>query len=230
MLERLKNKLASREQSENISFWFLRHGLSEGNMKGDQCPIMHDTPLSPEGREEVRQTIAYFTDNNIKITDIYTSPKARSKETADIIAEEFGLPVKIKEGLSERDWGEWKDLCWPEASERLDPMSNDERYTFVPEGGESWKHMEERLFASLEEIAEENTAGENVLIVMHRGGLRAILPLLAKAGKEQHKDYSVPTGGLSKFSFDKDSFDFIGFVPKALAIFSTMSATAGAWF
>lgn len=213
MLKSLKEKVASRSENQNISFWFLRHGKSEGNELGDTCPIMHDTPLTEAGRKEAESVVAYFKNNQIQITDIYSSPKGRSHETAEIIGKELGIPVKVKEDLTERDWGDWKDLRWMEASDRLDAMPIDERYTFVPEGGESWKHMEDRLRVALEEIAEENASGDNVLIVMHRGGLRATLPLLAKAGIEGHKDFSVPTGALSKFSFEKEDFDFIGHVP-----------------
>jgi probable phosphoglycerate mutase len=214
ILKRLKEKLIGKGNSD-VAFWFVRHGESEGNALGDTCPVMHDTPLTDDGRREAEHIRTYLVQNKINITDVYTSPKGRSNETAQIIADGLGLPVKVKEGLTERDWGLWKDLRWVEASDRLEKLSLEERYTFVPDGGESWEHMETRLFSALEEIADENTGGENILIVMHRGGLRAALPIIARAGKEKHKDFSVPTGSLSKFSFDKESFDFLGLVPKS---------------
>lgn len=213
MLAHLKSKINNRKNGRSIAFWFLRHGMSEGNVLGDTCPIMHDTPLNGEGRREVARVIEYLQKNNVRITDVYSSPQARSQETAEIVAKVFGLPVETKKGLAERHWGAWKDLRWMDASLRLEEMSLEERYTFVPPGGESWKHMEERILASLEEVAEENSTGENVLIVMHRGGLRAILPLFAKVGREGHKEFSVATGALSKFSFDKEAFDFVGLTP-----------------
>ena len=213
MLEGLKRKIESRESSDSTSFWFLRHAESEGNTLGDTCPVVHDTPLTEKGIEEARKIAEYLKKEGVTITDIYTSPKGRSRETAEIIGKELGIAVKIKDELTERDWGNWGDMKWTDTSERLEHMSFEERYSFVPEGGESWKQMEERLKKGLEEIAEENTAGDNVLIVMHRGGLRATLPLLAKAGIEGHKEFSVRTGALSKFSFDKEDFDFVGFIP-----------------
>ncbi|HXK39953.1 MAG TPA: histidine phosphatase family protein [Candidatus Paceibacterota bacterium] len=229
MLQRLKSKLAQTNNS-HMSLWFVRHGESEGNALGDTCPIMHDTALTQEGRDEALRVASYLQKNDITVTDIYTSPKGRSRETAEVIGSVLGLSVKIKDGLSERDWGDWKDLRWMEASDRLDQLPLEERYTFVPPGGESWKQMESRLLLTLEEIVEENTAGENVLIVMHRGGLRAVLPLLAKAGIERHKEFSVPTGALSKFSFVKEAFDFVGFVPKALLPLVSLATTVSHWF
>ena len=74
--------------------------------------------------------------------------------------------------------------------------------------------MEKRLFTTLENVAEESTGGENVLIVTHKGCLRATMPKLARAGIDKHKEFSVATGALSKFSFEKDEFDFVGLIPK----------------
>lgn len=180
---------------------------------------MHDTPLNEKGRKESEGVVEYLQKNNIKIIDVYTAPKGRSYETAQIIATTLGLPIKIKNGLGERDWGNWENLRWTEASERLDKLSIEERFEFIPEGGESWQEMEARLFIALEEIADESSEGENILIVTHQGCLRAIMPMLAQAGRDKHKEFSVATGSLSKFSFEKDKFDFVGFIPKALMVF-----------
>ena len=79
--------------------------------------------------------------------------------------------------------------------------------------GENWLESIKRFLGKWEEIAEENSVGENILIITHRGCLRAILPVLAKASKDKHEDFSVETGSLTKFSFDKEEFEFIGLVP-----------------
>lgn len=215
MTENLKTKINARTENTDVSFWFVRHGESEGNVLGDTCPIMHDTPLTSRGRKEAEDVASYLQKEKVPVSHIFTAPKGRSFETAQIIASAVGLPVVVKGGLNERNWGSWASLRWEEASERLEAMTLDERYTFVPPEGESWKEMESRLFSTLEEIAVESVDGENVLIVTHRGCLRAILPVLAKATREKHKEFSVPTGALSKFSFRKDEFDFVGTLPTA---------------
>lgn len=213
MPNRIKEKLKSKDKLEKVSFWFIRHGESEGNILGAECLVMNDDPITKRGVGEAKSIAKYFREHNINVTDIYTSPLGRSHQTAKIIGQELGLPVKVKEGLRERNWGLWCSIKWGEVSEKLSDMNIDERYTFVPSGGESWKQMEERLFSSLEEITDENDAGENILIITHRGCLRAILPVLAKAGKNRHEDFSVETGSLTKFSFHKEKFEFIGLNP-----------------
>ncbi|MDD5731961.1 MAG: histidine phosphatase family protein [Patescibacteria group bacterium] len=214
MIEKLKNKIRSQANEQKLSFWFVRHGESEGNALDDACPIMHDTPLTKLGIKQAKEIGEYLKKNSIRITHIYSAPKSRAHQTAKIIASSLGLPVIIKNGLNERNWGIWCNLRWQEASDRLEKLPIEDRYTFIPEGGESWEQMEKRLFATLEEIADESVGGENILIVTHRGCLRAIMPKLAKAGIEKHKEFSVVTGSLSKFSFEKDEFDFVGLIPK----------------
>ncbi|MBI4086483.1 histidine phosphatase family protein [Candidatus Kaiserbacteria bacterium] len=218
-LEEIKKRIKQKVAKGRPAFWFVRHGESEGNVLGRTCPVMHDTPLTAKGTQEAAQIISYLQQNSTRVTHIYASPKERSLQTAEIIAASLGLEINVKPGLDERDWGEWSALYWHEASDRLDQMPIQERYTFTPEGGESWEKMEERLFLTLEEIAEESKGGKNVLIITHRGCLRALMPTLAKAGISKHKEFSVATGTLSKFSFDKDRFDFVGFLPRALSVF-----------
>ena len=213
MLGRIKTKISPKNNPEKVSFWFIRHGQSEGNVLGAECLVMNDEPLTQRGSDEAKSIARYLKESQIKVTDIYTSPAGRSHQTAEVIATGLGLPVKVKDGLKERDWGIWGNLPWDEVSDKLSGMAIEERYSFIHENGESWQQMEERLFGALEEIAEENTQGEDILIVTHRGCLRAILPVLAKAGKEKHEDFSVETGSLTKFSFDKEEFEFIGLTP-----------------
>ena len=213
MLKKIKERIRSKSNPDKVSFWFVRHGQSEGNVLGAEGLVMNDAPLTDRGANEAKAVARYLKDIGVNVTDIYTSPLGRSHQTAEVIAKELGLPVKVKDGLRERNWGIWGNLAWNEVSDRLSTKSIEKRYTFVPENGESWQQMEKRLFDALEEVAEENNEGENILIVTHRGCLRAILPVLVKASKDKHEDFSVETGSLTKFSFDKESFEFIGLVP-----------------
>jgi broad specificity phosphatase PhoE len=216
MLNRIKQKLEENITANDVSFWFVRHSKSEGNLLDNNCPVMHDTELSELGKVESKAMADYLSKNNIEFKTIYTSPLKRSYQTADIIAKELNIPAIKIDGLKERDWGIWHNLPWSEVSEKLTGLTPEERQNLIPEKGESWLQMEERLTSSLETIAEACKSGDNVLIVTHRGCLRAIMPVLAQVGREKHEDFSVETGSLSKFSFNKDAFDFVGLNPSKI--------------
>lgn len=192
----------------NASLWFLRHAESDGNALGDNCPVMHNTPLTKLGFTQAENAFKYLQKSGVFIDKVYASPQIRAIQTAEAISNGFEVPLEIIPGFGERNWGIWKDLCWDEVSKKLEKFNLEERYTVIPENGESWQQMEVRLFSALESVISEiEINGENVLIVTHRGCLRAILPILAKAGHEAHADFSVSTGSLTKFDLQKRVFD-----------------------
>lgn len=201
---------AKKSNNQHLAFWFIRHAESEGNAEGRYCPVQHDTLLTEQGTADAASMVTFLKDRGVALTDVYSSPLTRARDTAQIIADGFGLPVKTHDGLRERNWGEYRDLVWDELAGKLDGMDLEERYTFIPEGGESWQQMEDRLFAALSDIADESDQGEHIAIVTHRGCLRAMLPILGQNDKAEHKDFSVETASLTKFSFAKDGFEFVG--------------------
>lgn len=197
-----------------VTFYFVRHGESEGNALGAQCLVNNDCPLNEVGKADIQKIAEYFKQQNIAVSDVYSSDLDRTRQTAEAIANAYNLPVKIKTDLTERNWGDWGGMVWEEVAKKLSVMDIEDRYTFVPPNGESWQHMEERVFKALEEIAEENTEGEHIVIVTHKGVLRSVLPVLAEAGKEKHEDFTVKTGSITAFGFHKKDFHFVGLKPE----------------
>lgn len=212
MIDNIKQLLTTNNNSKT-SFWFIRHGESEANVAGTQCLVMNNAPLTENGRTQATACAEYLHRNNITVTHIYSSPLDRSRQTAEIIGSTMNANVYLHNNLRERNWGVWGDLPWDQVSNNLSGMDIKTRYSFIPEGGESWEQMEQRLFHAFEEIAKKAIGEEHILIVTHRGCLRAVLPLFANTGKDKHEDFSVETGSLTKFSFQEQRFEFIGLNP-----------------
>jgi broad specificity phosphatase PhoE len=213
-VEKIHHKLSQSRHPDKVKFWFVRHEESEGNIRGAENPVMHDTPLTETGKQRAKRIANYLLAKSVHVTHVYSSAKVRGEQTATYIADAFGLPVIVKEELNERDWGEFKDLPWKMVSEKLAGLSIDDRFKLIPKDGESWEQMEKRVLRGLEEIAEEAHDGEDIIIVTHKGTLRALLPILAKAARSQHESFSVELGLLSVFNFDKEDFDFLNLLPE----------------
>jgi broad specificity phosphatase PhoE len=190
--------------AEPITLWFVRHGESTANLQGEKCLVEHDTELTETGQNEAAQAATYFKDNSIEVSDIYTSPLVRCTQTADIIADKFQLTSYVDNNLRERQWGELKNHTWKDLATQLDEMDIEERYAFVPEGGESWQQMESRLFTAIGTIIEASS-GSNIVIVTHKGCLRAILTALSESGKLHHATHSVKTGSITPYILHKNS-------------------------
>ncbi len=83
----------------------MRHGLSIYNQNGKFSGRI-DSPLTDEGRDDVRKNAESLKDLNIDI--IVASPLSRAIESAQIIAEVIGYPknkILINDLFSERDFG-----------------------------------------------------------------------------------------------------------------------------
>lgn len=92
--------------------YFVRHGLSQGNIDGVWSGTI-DTPLSPEGKRQARK--AGKQAKKLNIDYIVSSPLSRAMATAAIIAKEIGYPKKgihINKLFIERHFGELEGQPW----------------------------------------------------------------------------------------------------------------------
>lgn len=89
----------------------IRHAsndyLTQNRMAGWQ-PI----PLNEQGRSEARALAQRLA--TVPLSAIYSSPIARARETADIIAQPHQLAVQIHAGLTEVNVGDWTDQMIPD--------------------------------------------------------------------------------------------------------------------
>lgn len=75
--------------------YYMRHGQSEANVKGLFAGQYNNSPLTEKGKEQAASAAAYLKKNNISIDRIITSPLDRTKNTAQIVAGELGLPPEL---------------------------------------------------------------------------------------------------------------------------------------
>jgi broad specificity phosphatase PhoE len=184
------------------SFYFLRHGESEGNSAG-VLQGRGDYPLAEGGHGQARQAARWFRRRSID--RILSSPLARARSTAEIVAAELGgLPVEVREDLTELDIGIFTGLTMAEARARH--PREWERFQ-----RESWEGVPgaERIDALLERagrlwsfLAEALRSGDsNVLSVTHSGILQWIIK--ATLGQRQWMPiFPIGNCGVSLFQID----------------------------
>lgn len=86
------------------TLYFLRHGESVGNAEG-YYQGQQEFQLTRRGRNQVRRLISRWQVDGTHIDQIITSPLARAKDTAEMIADTMGCPVEIDPDWRERDMG-----------------------------------------------------------------------------------------------------------------------------
>lgn len=135
-----------------LTFYFCRHGETEGNLHRMYQGVSMDTPLSPKGVEQAR-AIGHILDRAVPDIRDYAfvcSPIGRARQTNEIIRETLGLPrsgYAVDDRLKEINYGIWEGH--PRNNVRvLDPAGYDAReldkWNVPPHGGESYAHVARR--------------------------------------------------------------------------------------
>ncbi|MDI6802109.1 MAG: histidine phosphatase family protein [Thermodesulfovibrionales bacterium] len=127
------------------TLYLVRHGDTEGSEEKRYKGSI-DVPMSEEGIEQVRRTVAFISaevrksgsaevieeNNSLKnfrtsglpdfrasaLTAVYCSPLSRALKSAEIIAEPFGLKPVVMSDLRERNFGIWEGMSFTEIKEQ----------------------------------------------------------------------------------------------------------------
>lgn len=177
----------------------VRHGETETNVRG----VLHEhgdvEKLTARGIEQVKLVAQEL--KSMGLQALYCSNEARAIESAQLISSETGIDAKILDGIEERNWGEFSGKPYSEIKPMLDGMTLEERYTFVPPGGESWKEAEERLISAVQKVTEENI-GKVIAIVTHGGSIRILMPHMLGAPLEETYKHDPRNASLSVFDIE----------------------------
>jgi broad specificity phosphatase PhoE len=134
-----------------------RHGETDWNRDG-RFQGHADPSLNDAGRRQAESLAG--TLQGEPPDAVYASDLRRALETAEIVGERLGLPVREEAALREIDVGSWQGLT----REQIDGREWD---------GETYEEHRERVLGALQQIGERHPAGR-VLVVAHGGCLRRI--------------------------------------------------------
>jgi broad specificity phosphatase PhoE len=165
----------------------VRHGETDWNRDG-RWQGHSNTHLNDEGREQARRVAREIRDVDV----VYSSDLARARETAEIIAAELGLPVRVDSRLRERSFGAWEGLTAAEIE--VDFPDNYRRWRAREGAGaddaEPFDAFAARVRSFLADVLEAHP-GETVLLVAHGGSIRVIHALAT--GLDYARDHrSIP--------------------------------------
>jgi broad specificity phosphatase PhoE len=95
--------------------------------------------LSARGVSQLEHTVDVLRSDRPEV--IVSSEMPRALVSAQRLADDLQLPLLRQADLRERDFGDWNTWEWPAIATELDRLSVDDRYVFVPPGGESWQQL-----------------------------------------------------------------------------------------
>ena len=158
------------------TLWLVRHGQTDWNLAGRwQGQTSHAPELNEVGRVQalaIRDQL-----KNVRFSEVYASDLLRARQTAEIIAELYGLTVALEPRLREMDLGVWEGMLSDEIRaqfpQELLMRDRDPLHARAPRG-ESPVEVAARVYAAMDEIAAKHRE-ESVLIVGHGVSLAVII-------------------------------------------------------
>ncbi len=180
-----------------LKLYFLRHGETTYSQQGGYCGML-DPELTENGYKMAEQFATAY--QKLPWTAAFISPMKRTIATAKPLCEKVGLEMQFREGLKEIYYGEWEGLLPEEVNQKYhdeyvrwltDPGWN------APTGGEKGVDIERRSAAVIQEISEQYSSG-NILVVSHKATIRIMVCQLLGIDIGRFRDrIAMPTGAVT---------------------------------
>lgn len=142
----------------------VRHGETDWNIQG-RFQGQSDPPLNERGLAQARALALELAGE--KVAAVYTSDLHRAHQTAEILAQALGAPLRIDPRLREIHQGAWEGMVmedirrgYPEEFEKraADPLAS------VPPGGEGVRRVQERALEAVREVLDRHPHDRAVLV------------------------------------------------------------------
>ncbi|MFE7836925.1 bifunctional RNase H/acid phosphatase [Streptomyces sp. NPDC057474] len=164
-----------------------------------------DPSLSDVGRYQAERVAVALAARGT-IQEVVSSPLARCRETAGIVAARLGLGVTVEGGLRETDFGAWEGLSFGEVRERYPDDMN--AWLASPDaeptgGGESFEAVAHRVAATRDELVAAHR-GRTVLLVTHVTPIKTLVRLALGAPPESLFRMELSAASLSALAYYAD--------------------------
>ena len=133
--------------------------------------------LSADGHDQAQRAAKSTLVRGAGLVEIICSPLRRCTETAEILAAELGMHVRVEPDLREMDFGKWEGLTYAEVEKRHpnDLAAWKQSAAVAPTGSsETFSEVFDRM-ATLAERLATRYAGESVLAVTHVTPIKALV-------------------------------------------------------
>jgi 2,3-bisphosphoglycerate-dependent phosphoglycerate mutase len=184
----------------------IRHGETEWNrIKRIQGHI--DIPLATSGVEQAQRLAERFAREaqaGARLDAIYSSDLLRAQQTARPFADVLGLPLQLREGLRERNYGAFQGHDSDEIALRF-PDEYAQWQTrnpgFSPPEGESQRVFYHRVLHAIEPIVAANPNGR-IALVAHGGVLDCVYRFANGLPLDAPRTYALLNTSINAVDFD----------------------------
>jgi phosphoserine phosphatase len=181
----------------------LRHAETEWNRER-RFQGWRDVPLSAAGRAQAESAARLLA--GTPLTAVWSSPLARARETAAIIAAAQRLPVQEAEAFKEMAFGDWEGLTrdevrarFPDAHRAWAETPAEARWP----GAETLAAVRTRALQGLQALRAAH-AGQTICLVSHGITARLLILEALGLGPERLWTFHLSSTGISELEFRED--------------------------
>lgn len=175
--------------------WIVRHGESTWNVLGIVQGHADQAVLTRRGQDQARAAAAQLAGRPIGA--LYSSDLQRARETAYVVAQSLGLPVRTDPALRERCLGVLEGGPVSALTPEVAGIRGDEVIDVDarPAGGESLADLQHRV-AGFADRLRQVARGRDVVVVAHGGSVRALRACCAGLPIDAASWDAVPNGSV----------------------------------
>jgi broad specificity phosphatase PhoE len=182
----------------------VRHGQTTYNVEGRLPGQLPGVPLTDEGRRQAHSAAVALS--AVPLSAVLSSPLERARDTAEILARGWGLPVREDPRLMDTDVVRW-------AGQKLDDVNRQDPAwkAFLdnpvepPEGVESFPSVQARAVAVIEEALANSELGNYIVVVAHADVVKLIVAHYTNVPLLTARFLSVSNASLSALAFSENN-------------------------
>jgi probable phosphoglycerate mutase len=209
--ERLAEKQKKIINKKSLLVYIVRHAETEENIDGDRFIGETEAKLSEKGKLQANATGKYISQKVKNVDVIYSSPKLRCIDTANIINNFTKSQIIIKDELKEMNYGVWENMKRVDVQNEYSEMYL--QYTKNPcenhpTNGESVKDVIKRIQTFLDNLLMKMTSEkQTIVIVTHKTTGRLMLCELSNESYLHFRKRKLDNASISKVLINGDEFN-----------------------
>lgn len=186
----------------------VRHGETDWNRSG-QIMGERPVPLNQAGEIQAKQLAALL--KNRPVHALYSSPVARTRQTADILAATLNVAVQTDRGLTEIGVGQWEGRFWKDLTDDIIRLNfYDNPSDARPPGGETLREVQARAVAAVERARADAALDAGPLVfVSHADVVRAILAHYLRFDLQRVRQLRIDHASLTALRFEEGTVDLL---------------------
>lgn len=178
----------------------VRHGETTYNVERRLPGQLAGVALTDEGRRQAQRAAVALS--GLPISAVIASPLERARETAEILARGWALPVRTDPRLLDTDVGSWAGALLDELN-KTDPAWKAfvEHPNQPPAGVEGFAAVRARAVAAVEDALRDAATGNYLVVVAHADVIKLILAHYTAMETEAARFIAIGNCAISALAF-----------------------------